>query len=469
MTELVEDVRRKDESRDVADSLRDMQLKDITEVKPVREVSIKKDPEERAIEQRTFDIQHEVFTEHYFRCVIERKRDLETGMKKAYTLILQRYCNAAMKRRVEEHPEFESKIRSDPIELLKAIRMIMLGENNSKSLMTSQEERREEPIPRSTVDSLPTESTKHAAMCEQQQQPIELEQEPEKPEERDDSADAGQQDATEDNAVPPNTNNCSQTGNSGILPQWHHTGSTTGKEVKSKTTPEVLKTYSPPESFLAGVDNGRNGTTETGTTETGTTETGITKPTKSESEEDKDSEVYAEVMDKNIEERQAKNPVYNGRPTRKRPKKPARSKKPAYKGVPIQKGWKNPMPTIQEMSSDEDPESPTAAIENIKLTGAIDNGAQVEKDDYDDRVDRYEEGTPMAETENDSVKSANATDKSKIGSPTKSLSSQHTKGTEQHPKVTATATATVCWKKMTHEAHVRMTDVQAHSLKMDPK
>ena len=71
MTALVEDVRRKDESRDVADSLRDMQLKDITEVKPVREVSIKKDPEERAIEQRTFDIQHEVFTEHYFRCVIE--------------------------------------------------------------------------------------------------------------------------------------------------------------------------------------------------------------------------------------------------------------------------------------------------------------------------------------------------------------------------------------------------------------
>jgi hypothetical protein len=49
----------------------------------------------------------------------------------------------------------------------------------------------------------------------------------------------------------------------------------------------------------------------------------------------------------------------------------------------------------------------------------------------------------MAETENDSVKSANATDKPKIGSPTKSLSSQHTKGTDQHPKVTATATATV--------------------------
>ena len=46
MTALVEDVRRKDESRDVADSLRDMQLKDITEVKPVREVSIKKDPED---------------------------------------------------------------------------------------------------------------------------------------------------------------------------------------------------------------------------------------------------------------------------------------------------------------------------------------------------------------------------------------------------------------------------------------
>ena len=46
-------------------------------------------------------------------------------MVKAYTLIFSSYCNKTMQNRIEEHPDFESKIQDNPIELLKAIKILM--------------------------------------------------------------------------------------------------------------------------------------------------------------------------------------------------------------------------------------------------------------------------------------------------------------------------------------------------------
>ncbi len=46
-------------------------------------------------------------------------------MTKAYALIFDNYCNRTMQVHVEEHKDFESKIRDDPIELLKAIQILM--------------------------------------------------------------------------------------------------------------------------------------------------------------------------------------------------------------------------------------------------------------------------------------------------------------------------------------------------------
>jgi hypothetical protein len=44
---------------------------------------------------------------------------------KAYALIFSTYCNKTMQNRVEEHPEFETAIRNDPIELLNKIKVLM--------------------------------------------------------------------------------------------------------------------------------------------------------------------------------------------------------------------------------------------------------------------------------------------------------------------------------------------------------
>ncbi len=46
-------------------------------------------------------------------------------MTKAYALIFSTYCNKTMQNRVEEHPEFETTIRDDPIELLNKIKVLM--------------------------------------------------------------------------------------------------------------------------------------------------------------------------------------------------------------------------------------------------------------------------------------------------------------------------------------------------------
>jgi hypothetical protein len=54
-----------------------------------------------------------------------RKRELEDGQKQAYSVILTEYCTKAMRDRVEEHPEFTTKIRKDPIELLKVVMKLM--------------------------------------------------------------------------------------------------------------------------------------------------------------------------------------------------------------------------------------------------------------------------------------------------------------------------------------------------------
>ena len=35
------------------------------------------------------------------------------------------YCNGTMQHRIEEHPDFESMIQNDPIELLKAIKILL--------------------------------------------------------------------------------------------------------------------------------------------------------------------------------------------------------------------------------------------------------------------------------------------------------------------------------------------------------
>jgi hypothetical protein len=55
---------------------------------------------------------------------LERKDTLQQNLTKE-ALIFSTYCNKTMQNRVEEHPEFETTIRDNPIELLNKIKVRM--------------------------------------------------------------------------------------------------------------------------------------------------------------------------------------------------------------------------------------------------------------------------------------------------------------------------------------------------------
>ena len=110
--------------QDIAESLRELKKKDLSGVKPVRQMStyVKVDEERaRKIEQEGYDILYTAEVQNY----MDRKNTLETNLGRAYALILSTYCNGTMQHRIEEHPEFDSKIQNDLIELLKAIKIVM--------------------------------------------------------------------------------------------------------------------------------------------------------------------------------------------------------------------------------------------------------------------------------------------------------------------------------------------------------
>ena len=110
--------------QDIAESLRELQKKDLSGEMPVRQMStyVKEDEERvRKIEQEGYDVLYTAEVQNY----MDRKNTLETNLGRAYVLILSTYCNGTMQHCIKEHPDFESKIQNDPIELLKAIKIVM--------------------------------------------------------------------------------------------------------------------------------------------------------------------------------------------------------------------------------------------------------------------------------------------------------------------------------------------------------
>jgi hypothetical protein len=61
-----------------------------------------------------------------------REQVLEANLSKAYALLFSTYCNKTMKNRTEEHPNFETKIRDDPIKLLANIKVLMHDPKRAK-------------------------------------------------------------------------------------------------------------------------------------------------------------------------------------------------------------------------------------------------------------------------------------------------------------------------------------------------
>ena len=79
-----------------------------------------REKEDISIEQDGLDIE---FREelHTWR---KRQDTFTENITKAYALIFS-HCNKTMQNIIEEHLDFETKVRDDPIELLKAIKTLM--------------------------------------------------------------------------------------------------------------------------------------------------------------------------------------------------------------------------------------------------------------------------------------------------------------------------------------------------------
>ena len=107
--------------QDAAVSIRNLAVMDLTPHEPTRGISRNVDATANLKAQAGKDILYQAKLERY----LERKDTLEQNLTKAYALIFSTYCNKTMQNRVEEHPEFETTIRDDPIELLNKIKVLM--------------------------------------------------------------------------------------------------------------------------------------------------------------------------------------------------------------------------------------------------------------------------------------------------------------------------------------------------------
>jgi len=105
------------EGHDVAKGMEEGVETDISSSKPTRKRSEKKKDEDREFEQQTMDLDYEYELKLYH----ERKDSIRKQGKQAYAMIIDNYCTTTMQQRIEGHPKFESTIKNNVIELMKAI------------------------------------------------------------------------------------------------------------------------------------------------------------------------------------------------------------------------------------------------------------------------------------------------------------------------------------------------------------
>ena len=74
-----------------------------------------------ATEQEMMKLRHQ---EQYARH-LDHIREYGDAMHWAFAMIKSQHCTKTMQTRVEEHPDYESKIDDDPIALLEAIKTLM--------------------------------------------------------------------------------------------------------------------------------------------------------------------------------------------------------------------------------------------------------------------------------------------------------------------------------------------------------
>ena len=113
--------------KDIAVSLRDLQKKDLSAERPTRMIS-NKTGDDKKLEQDGFDMIYQAEIKQF----LERVRVLEDNLDKAYAFLFGTYCSKAIQSWVEEHPDYETTIRHDPIELLKTVSVLMHDTTRAK-------------------------------------------------------------------------------------------------------------------------------------------------------------------------------------------------------------------------------------------------------------------------------------------------------------------------------------------------
>jgi hypothetical protein len=119
---IVEEVQRTFKyPQDMAQAIRELQHCDMQKVMLVYVPSTETDEEKKKIA----DEGRKIMFDADYKAWLERKELYVSNKSKAYSLILTKYCSSGMKTKLEEHPDFETKIWDDPIELLIAVRGLM--------------------------------------------------------------------------------------------------------------------------------------------------------------------------------------------------------------------------------------------------------------------------------------------------------------------------------------------------------
>jgi hypothetical protein len=109
------------DGHDIAKSLRDEQLVNLSSEMPKPQTSTKKDNNQCEAEQKMFDMITKGQVEKY----LTREDNLHQNQPKAFSVIMQDFCTHDMVREIQTHPDFKSKIEDDPFELLKVVKTLM--------------------------------------------------------------------------------------------------------------------------------------------------------------------------------------------------------------------------------------------------------------------------------------------------------------------------------------------------------
>ena len=118
---IIQEVQKKyRHGSDIAKSIRDGKLIDLSSEEPTRKLSEASTPEERAIDQDGLNIHYQEELRVYF----DRKSLLRENQSKAFSLVLSSYCTKQMQQRIEEHPDYNTDIVDNPIRLINEIKTL---------------------------------------------------------------------------------------------------------------------------------------------------------------------------------------------------------------------------------------------------------------------------------------------------------------------------------------------------------